>query len=95
MSAKPWRWPFVFAALLMIVLVPQLAPAQQQLTVQQPVFGIAIDASGVLSTKEFPDPTGKLMAKRAADARAALPGDILRRSDLRKVSLPTDRWWWD
>src|SRR5262249_29658286 len=32
-------------------------------------------------------PTGKLMAQRAASARAALPADILRRSDVRKVSL--------
>src|SRR4029077_19433002 len=78
-------------ALLIALVVPRLASAQQagaqQITVQQPVFGIAIDANGVLSTKEFPDTTGSLMAKRAADAKAALPGDMLRWSDLRKVSL--------
>jgi hypothetical protein len=78
-------------ALLIALFVPRLASAQQvgaqQITVQQPVFGIAIDANGVLSTKEFPDATGKLMAKRAADAKAALPGDMSRWSDLRKVSL--------
>jgi hypothetical protein len=72
--------------LLPAVLVPRLA-AGQQLTVQQPVFGIAIDADGVLSARTFSDPTGRLAAKRLADARAALPGDIQRWSDLRKVSL--------
>jgi hypothetical protein len=71
---------------LLVLFMPRIASAQQ-ITVQQPVFGIAIDANGVLSRKEFPDPTGRLMAKRAADARATMPGDILRRSDLRKVSL--------
>jgi hypothetical protein len=79
-----------FAALLLTLSETRFATAQQpaqQITVQQPVFGIAIDANGVLSTKEFPDATGRLMAKRLADAKAALPGDMLRWSDLRKVSL--------
>src|SRR5262249_54338048 len=59
----------------------------QQITVQQPTFGISIDAEGVLSTREFPDPTGRLFAQRVASAKAGMVGGILRWSDLRKVSL--------
>lgn len=59
----------------------------QQISVQTPVFGVSIDADGVLSTKTFPDPTGKLLAKRAAEARSAQPSELRSRSDLRKVSL--------
>jgi hypothetical protein len=83
----PRRFPAAFAALVIALLLSRSASAQQQLTVQQPVFGIAIDSSGVLSTKEFSDTTGRLMARRFADAKAALPGDMQRWSDLRKVSL--------
>jgi Protein of unknown function (DUF1598) len=80
------RWPVAVAALLIALGVPRLAPGQN-LTVQQPVFGVAIDADGVLSTKEFPDPTGKLFARRVAQAKAEMPGDLQRPSPLRKVSL--------
>jgi hypothetical protein len=76
----------LFAALLVGWPVPRLV-AQQQITVQQPTFGISIDADGVLSTKAFPDPTGNLLAKRVASAKAHMPGNMLRWSDLRKVSL--------
>ena len=75
-----------FCIAVLVVLTPHLATGQQ-ITVQQPSFGVAIDADGVLSTKAFPDPTGRLLARRVADAQAQLPGNMLRWSDLRKVSL--------
>src|SRR5262249_4495329 len=66
------------------IALGQAAPAT---TVQLPSFGIAIDAQGVLSIKEFNDPTGRLMRERQRAAQAQLPGDVARASPLRKVSL--------
>jgi hypothetical protein len=62
----------------------QPAPAT---SVQLPSFGIAIDAQGVLSIKEFADPTGRLMRERQQAARANLPADVARAAPLRKVAL--------
>lgn len=56
-------------------------------TVQLPTFGVAIDADGQLSVKRFDDPQGQLAAARIAAARAQVPGPLLARSELRKVSL--------
>ncbi len=56
-------------------------------TVQLPTFGVSFDAAGVLQLKTFTDPSGRLIAERAAAARAALPGDLGRRVELRKVSI--------
>jgi hypothetical protein len=56
-------------------------------TVQLPTFGVAIDAEGVLSVRRYDDPGGRLRATRIAAARSTLPDDVLRTSDLRKVSL--------
>ena len=63
---------------------PVVAPGT---TVQLPTFGVAIDAEGVLSLKHFADPGGRLRAARAAAAKAELPDDVFRKSDVRKVSL--------
>ena len=49
--------------------------------------GVVIDASGVLRMNVVPDPDGRLIASRVAAARAALPAEIARPSELRKVSL--------
>jgi len=57
------------------------------ITLQLPTFGIAIDAEGVLSVKTYADPSGRLMLKRLAAARADLPADVLAKSKMRKVSL--------
>jgi hypothetical protein len=62
-------------------------PAAAQLTVQQPVFGVAVDADGVLTAKMFTAPGGALRLKRLMAAKAALPGDVARPSAFRKVSL--------
>jgi hypothetical protein len=62
----------------------QTAPAT---TVQLPSFGIAIDAQGVLTVKEFNDPGGRLMRERQQAAQAQLPADVARASPLRKVAL--------
>lgn len=59
----------------------------QNTTVQLPTFGISIDADGVLSVKQFPDPGGRLHAARLAEARAGQAADLFRSSKLRKVSL--------
>jgi hypothetical protein len=56
-------------------------------TVQLPTFGVAIDADGTISAKAVEDPTGRLHEKRVAAARAALPADVAKWSELRKVSL--------
>lgn len=49
--------------------------------------GVVVNASGVLSIKQFGAP-GSLLNKRwAADAKARLPGDLSKGSELRKVSL--------
>jgi hypothetical protein len=63
------------------------ARGQAATTVQQPEFGVAIDADGVVSRRAVEDPGGRLAAERAAAARAALPADVLRPSQLRKISL--------
>ncbi len=61
---------------------PQLGVA-----VQLPTFGVTIDANGLLEVATVEDPTGRLRAERAKAARAALKGNILRRSTQRKISL--------
>ena len=49
--------------------------------------GVAVDASGVLSTKVFNDPTGQLGLERRRAAKAALNPKVAASSKLRKVSL--------
>lgn len=83
-QVPPRLW-FVVGTLVTFVAVA-IVPAQQ-LTVQQPVFGVSVDADGVLTTKSFADPTGKLLAKRLANARNAQPAHMQRWSELRKISL--------
>jgi hypothetical protein len=51
------------------------------------VAGVEVDANGVLRKKMVADPTGQLTRRRAEAARAALPADLARKSDSRKVSL--------
>jgi len=59
----------------------------QATTVQLPQFGIAIDADGVIQTKKFRDPSGRLLTLRAAEAKAKIGHDLAEPSKLRKVSL--------
>ena len=49
--------------------------------------GVRVDADGVLRTLVFLDPTGALTRRRIAEARAKLNADVMRPSDLRKVSI--------
>jgi len=67
---------------------PQLfvAPRNVSTTVQLPTFGVSIDAGGVLQAKAFRD-SGPLARQRLEAARRALPADISRQSELRKISL--------
>ena len=46
-----------------------------------------VDAQGVLRTKSFVEPTGRLADQRKAAARAELTNDVVKTSKLRKVSL--------
>ncbi|MEM7477263.1 MAG: DUF1598 domain-containing protein [Planctomycetota bacterium] len=56
-------------------------------TVQQPVFGIAIDPAGVLKSAQFAAPGSPVNRRHAMAARSKLPPDIITPSKLRKVSL--------
>ncbi len=49
--------------------------------------GVEVDAQGVLRTKSFVEPSGRLADQRKAAARSALSNDVLKSSKLRKVSL--------
>ncbi len=49
--------------------------------------GVIIDADGVLRLQNFPDPGGKIVKQRIAQARASLNPDVAKTSALRKVSL--------
>ena len=64
-----------------------LVHAQPATTIQLPVFGIAIDADGVIEVKEFADVDGSIRAKRLAAAKGAVPGSVAAVSPLRKVAL--------
>jgi hypothetical protein len=56
-------------------------------TVQLPVFGVSIDAEGLLQAKMIAGTGGPLFLERAAAARRDFPADLLAKSKLRKVSL--------
>jgi hypothetical protein len=71
-----------------LVTLNSIRPAAaQSVSVQTPVFGVAIDADGVLAVKEYPDPGGRLFAQRVARSRSSLPENVFRKTDTRKISL--------
>ncbi len=49
--------------------------------------GVIVDANGVLRTKIFRDPTGRLTQLRLTESRAKLSREVMRSSKLRKISL--------
>jgi hypothetical protein len=49
--------------------------------------GVEVDGEGVLRTKFVNDPTGMLLKRRLAEAKAGLNADLARPSKLRKISL--------
>lgn len=49
--------------------------------------GVVISPEGVLRIRQFGDPNNLLNKRWAADAKARLPGDLARGSELRKISL--------
>lgn len=49
--------------------------------------GVYVDADGIVRTKMVRDPSGQLMRRRLAEAKAALHADLARPSPMRKVSL--------
>ena len=58
----------------------------QNVVVQQPTFGVSVDAQGVLTSKAFPGGRD-LILQRVAAANANLGGDLVKPSKLRYVSL--------
>jgi len=52
-----------------------------------PFAGVAVDADGVVSRKMVNDPTGELLETRLRQAEASLDADVIKPSQLRKVSL--------
>lgn len=63
---------------------PAFQPAT---TVQQPTFGVRIDAAGVLNSAKFAEAGDPLFRQRALVARRKLSQDIMAYSKLRKISL--------
>jgi hypothetical protein len=49
--------------------------------------GVVVSPSGVLSIRQFGDPSSLLSKRWAAEAKSKLPGDLAKGSALRKVSL--------
>lgn len=49
--------------------------------------GVFVDAQGVLRRNVVPDPTGMLRRQHVAAAQAALPRELSRQSELRKISI--------
>ncbi len=85
------RGPFdlcrvVAAVALAILGFSSLASAQSVPGVSG-ANGVIVDAEGVLRMQHFPDPTGQIMRKRIAEAKAHLNPDVAKPSPLRKVSL--------
>ena len=76
------RRRFVFSCFSLVAALSLFAstPADAQ-------NGVRVDADGVLRTLVFLDPTGALTRRRIAEARAKLNADVMRPSNLRKVSI--------
>jgi hypothetical protein len=60
--------------------------AAQNAVVQQPTFGVSIDADGVLSAKEFPGGVD-LICTRVVSPKARMDADITQPTKLRYMSL--------
>jgi hypothetical protein len=56
-------------------------------TIQLPVMGVAVDASGVFTASVIPDPGGVLARKRIQAMNATLSVDVRKASKLRHISL--------
>jgi hypothetical protein len=84
------RLRIVSCFVLVVVASVVLATSVQAQTTNPGVSGangVVIDADGVLRLQNYPDPGGQLAKKRIAEARASLNPDVVKTSDLRKVSL--------
>jgi hypothetical protein len=71
-------------ALCMLTSLTTSSRLSAQIIVAQPIAGVDIDAGGVLRVKQF-DP--RLAQQRLAAAKAQADSDLMRTSELRKVSL--------
>lgn len=86
-----------FAVTAMVMFLSSLATAQNgnnnqgnqnnNIGAGPGAAGVVISPSGVLSIKQFGDPSNLLNKRWAAGAKARLAGDLAKGSELRKVSL--------
>lgn len=79
-------WTFGFSFLYVAALFGIRTSHGQNVVVQQPTFGVSVDAQGVLTSKAFPGGRD-LVVRRAAAAQANLGGELFQPSKLRYVSL--------
>ena len=79
----------IFGIMLAMLLLAHPALAQPtNVTIQQPVLGVSIDAQGLLTTKLFQDPkNGQLMMQRLAQGGLNRVGDLKKPAEIRKISL--------
>ncbi len=75
---------FILSAIFVFTLCHETAG--QNLVNVNPA-GVDIDANGVLRTKTFRDPTGQLTRQRFLAAQSILDADLIKPSELRKISL--------
>ena len=75
------RTILLLAALAISLSLPAAASAQQN------AAGVVVDAQGVLRTKVYSDPAGRLTQQRIAAAKATLAPELSRFSKMRKFSL--------
>jgi len=79
---------FVSALFATQTVLGQVAPNNQPgITIQLPVFGVAISPQGLLEHKQFAPAGGELFFQRVRAARVALDQNIQQASPLRKISL--------
>jgi hypothetical protein len=83
-----WRLTFLLTACAVAVSGPLANLAFGQNTGNQGnTAGVVIDAQGVLQERLVPDPGGQIARQRAAAAKASMPADLMRPSNLRRISL--------
>lgn len=84
------RVGFSALSLLLLALSATSVDAQNTTTTTtttSQVAGVAVDADGVLRMHLFADRGGVLARARVSEAKRTLPADLVRASELRKISL--------
>ena len=80
-----------FSTLLLLVFLLSATRVDAQTTTttttSSQVAGVAVDPDGVLRMHIFADRGGALARARISEAKRTLPAEIVRTSELRKISL--------